>query len=183
VVRRGAQLGDLALSGGGQLVGLAPRGGPYRVGLALRRAAHVVGLALGVGAQLGSLVLGRRPQLRAVNLRGRLDLVGLGPRGLHQLGRLLLGEPKQLLNARTKSGIGRAFLLLDLPLCVLEIAPRAGRVLLVPAHLAGELTDVLVDLVRIVAAHHLGEVARWSLFEEAGQLSVDIRLHMGPNPS
>src|SRR6185437_7096481 len=38
---------------------------------------------------------------------------------------------------------------------------------------------VLVDLMRIVAAHHLGEVARWGLFEEAGQLSVNIRLHMG----
>src|SRR6185437_1112045 len=58
-------------------------------------------------------------------------------------------------------------------------AARPERVLLVPAHFVGELTDVLVDLVRIVAAHHLGEVARWGLFEEARQLSVNVRLHMG----
>src|ERR1700733_4194747 len=48
-----------------------------------------------------------------------------------------------------------------------------------PAYLVGELPDVLVDLVRIVATHHLGEVTRRGLFEEAGQLSVNIRLHMG----
>ena len=179
VVGGGAQLGDLALGGGGQLVRLAPRGGADRVGLALRRAAHVVGLALGVGAQLGGLVLGRGPQLGPVNLGGRLDLVGLGPRGLDQLGGLLLGQPQQLLDARAKPGIGRPFLLLDLPLRVVQVAARGDRVFLVAAHLVGERADVLVDLVRIVAAHHLGEVARRGLFEEAGQLSVNVRLHMG----
>jgi hypothetical protein len=48
----------------------------------------------------------------------------------------------------------------------------------VSANLVGELPDVLVDLVRIVTAHDLGEIARWGLFEETGQLSVNIRLHV-----
>jgi hypothetical protein len=49
---------------------------------------------------------------------------------------------------------------------------------LVPANLGGELPDVFVYLVRIVPAHYLGEVARRSLFEETGELSVNIRLHV-----
>src|SRR5262249_18349843 len=92
---------------------------------------------------------------------------------------LLLGEAQQLLDARAKTGIGRPFLLLDLPLRFLQVATRAERVLLVPADLVSERADMLVDLVRIVAAHDLGEVARWGLFEEAGQLGVNIRLHKG----
>jgi len=59
-----------------------------------------------------------------------------------------------------------------------RFAPRGDRLFGVPADLVGELTDVLVDLVRIVAAHDLSEVARRSLFEEAGQLSVNVRLHV-----
>ena len=167
VIGGGAELGHLALGGGGQLVGLAPGGGADGVRLALGRAAHVVGLTLGVGPQLGRLVLGRRPQLGAVNLRGGLDLVRLGPRGLHELGGLLLGQPQQLLDAGAKAGVGGSLLLLDLPLRILQIATRADRVFLVAANLGRERPYVLVDLVRIVTTHHLGEVARRSLFEEA----------------
>jgi hypothetical protein len=67
---------------------------------------------------------------------------------------------------------------LNLPVRVVQIAPCGDRVFLVPANFGGELPDVLVDLVRIVPAHNLGEVARRSLFKEAGQLSVNVRLHV-----
>ena len=83
-----------------------------------------------------------------------------------------------MLDARAQARIGRPLLLLDLSVRVGEITPGGQRILLVSASLVGELPDVLVDLMGIVAAHYLGEVARWGLFEEAGQLRVNIRLHV-----
>ena len=40
------------------------------------------------------------------------------------------------------------------------------------------LLEVLVDLVLVVAAHDLGEVAGRGVFEEIAELSVDFRLHV-----
>jgi hypothetical protein len=40
------------------------------------------------------------------------------------------------------------------------------------------LLEVLVDLVLVVAAHDLGEVAGWGVFEEIAELGVDFRLHV-----
>ena len=59
-----------------------------------------------------------------------------------------------------------------------ELTTGGQRDFLVPTNLVTELADVFVDLVGIVAAHHLGEVTRRGLFEEAGQLSVNVRLHV-----
>ena len=38
--------------------------------------------------------------------------------------------------------------------------------------------EVLVDLVLVVAAHDLGEVAGRGVFEEVAELSVNFRLHV-----
>ncbi len=178
VVRGGPELGRLALGGVGQLVGLAPGGGPDRVGLALRRAPQVVGLPLGVRAQLGRLVLGGGPELRGVHLGRGLDLVRLGPSRLDELGGLFLGQPEQLLDAGTEAGVGRAFLLLDLAVRVRQLLPHGLGLLAMLAHFGFDLPDVLVDLVAVVAPHDRRELARRGLFEEVGQLGVNVRLHM-----
>ncbi len=53
------------------------------------------------------------------------------------------------------------------------------RLDLVPVlpELGVDLLEVLVDLVLVVPAHDLGEVAGWCVFEEVAELSVDFRLH------
>ena len=62
---------------------------------------------------------------------------------------------------------------------------RLGQLLLegldllaVLAHLQVGLLEVLIDLVLVVSAHDLGEVAGWCVFEEITELSVDFRLHV-----
>jgi hypothetical protein len=178
VVSRRAQLGDFPLGGVGQLVGLAPGRGPDRVGLALGRAPQVVGLALGVRAQLGRLVLGGGPQFRGVHLGRGLDLVRFRPSRLDELGGLFFGQPEQLLDTGTEAGVGRAFLLLDLALRVRQLLPHGLALLAMLAHFGFDLPDVLVDLVAVVAPHDRRELARRGLFEEVGQLGVNVRLHM-----
>ena len=49
--------------------------------------------------------------------------------------------------------------------------------LTVLAHLGVDLLQVLLDLVRVVPAHHLGELTRRGLFEEVAQLGINIGLH------
>ena len=178
VVGRGPQLGRLTLGGVGQLVGLAPGGRPDRVGLALGRAAQVVGLALGVRAQLGGLVLGAGPQLGRVDLAGRLDLVRFRPGRLNQLGGLLLGEPQQLLDASSETGIRGTLLLPDLAVSIGQLPLQGCGLLTVLAHLGFNLPDVLIDLMTVITPHHRRELARRGLFEEVGQLGVNVRLHM-----
>jgi hypothetical protein len=41
-----------------------------------------------------------------------------------------------------------------------------------------DLPYVLVDLVTVIAPHHRRELTRRGLFEEVGQLGVNVRLHM-----
>ena len=45
-------------------------------------------------------------------------------------------------------------------------------------YVAVYLPEVLVDLVLVVPAHHLREVAGWSVFEKIAELGVNFRLHM-----
>jgi len=52
------------------------------------------------------------------------------------------------------------------------------RLLAVLAHFGFDLPDVLVDLMAVVAPHDRRELARRGLFEEVGQLGVNVRLHM-----
>jgi hypothetical protein len=46
------------------------------------------------------------------------------------------------------------------------------------AHLLVGLLQVLIDLVLVISAHDLGEVAGRCVFEEIAELSVDFRLHV-----
>ena len=66
-----------------------------------------------------------------------------------------------------------------------ELTMRLSQFLLQRADLLAVLPDlqivlleVLVDLVLVVAAHDLGEVAGRGVFEEVAELSVDFRLHV-----
>jgi hypothetical protein len=51
------------------------------------------------------------------------------------------------------------------------------HLLTVLAHLGVDLLQVLIDLVRVVPAHHLGELTRRGVFEEVTELGIDIGLH------
>ena len=46
------------------------------------------------------------------------------------------------------------------------------------AHLEVVLSEVLIDLVLVIPAHHFGEVAGRCVLEEIAELSVDFRLHV-----
>jgi hypothetical protein len=177
VVGGGPELGHLALGGAGQLVGLAPGRGPDRVGLALGRPPLVVGLPLGVGLQLGGLVLGACAQLGRVDLGGGLDLARFRPGRLDLLGGLLFREPQQLLDPGAEAGIGGALLLPDLAAGFGQLPLQGRGLLAVQADFGLNLPDVLIDLVAVVAPHHRRELTQRSLFGEAGQLGVNVRLH------
>ena len=106
--------------------------------------------------------------VRLATVRRRLDL----------LGGLLFREPQQLLDPGAEAGIGGALLLPDLAAGFGQL-PRQGRGLL--AVLAGfglDLPDVLIDRVAVVAPHHRRELTQRGLFGEAGQLGVNVRLHV-----
>ena len=178
VVGGRAELGDLALGGRGQLVGLTAGAGADRIRVPLGRAALVVGFPLGDGAQLGGLVLGRGAQLGRVHLGGGLQLVRRGPRLTDDLGGLLLGEPEQLLDPRAEPGIGGALLLPDLPVCVGQFLLQRLDLVPVLTDFGVELLEYLVNLVLVVPAHDLGEVAGWCVFEEVAELGVNFRLHL-----
>ncbi len=178
VVRRRPQLGHLALGRRGQLIRLAPCACPDGVGLTLGRATLVVGLALGDRPQFGRLVFSGGPHLGGVHLRRGLDLVGLGPGRLDQFGGLFLGQPEQLLDPRAQAGVGGAFLLLELPVSLSQLPVHRLDLILVLAHLPLKLGEMLVDLLGVVAAHHLGELARLAVFKEIGELSVNVGLHV-----
>ena len=45
-------------------------------------------------------------------------------------------------------------------------------------HFGFDLPDVLVNLMAVVAPHYRRELARRGVFEEVGQLGVNVRLHM-----
>jgi len=141
-------------------------------------AAQVIGLPLGVRTQLGGLVLGGGTELGRVDLGRGLDLVRFRPGRLDELGGLFFGQPEQLLNAGTQAGVGGAFLLLDLAMRVRQLLLHGLRLLAVLAHFGFDLPDVLVDLMAVVAPHDRRELARRGLFEEVGQLGVNVRLHM-----
>src|SRR3984957_4593948 len=178
VVGRGPQLGYFPLGGRGQLVRLAPGPRLDRVGLAFRRRPQLVRLPLGVGPQFPRLVLGRGPHLRRVHLGRRVELVGRGPGLLRDLGGLLFGQPEQLLDPGTKTGVGGPFLLTDLPVSVGQFLLQRLNLLAVLAHLAVKLLEVFVDLMRVIAAHHPCELAGSGFFEEVAELGVDFRLHV-----
>jgi hypothetical protein len=46
------------------------------------------------------------------------------------------------------------------------------------ADLGIDLPEVLVDLVGVIAAHYFRELPRRSLFEEVGELGVNVGLHV-----
>ena len=176
--RRRPQLGHFALGRGSELVRLPAGARPDRVGLALRRPALVISLALGDRPQLSGLVLGRRPHLGGVHLGGGLDLVGLGPGGLDQLGGLLLSQPEQLLDPGTQTGVGRPFLLLQLAVGIGQLLVHRLDLILLRAQVPLQRGQVLVDLLGVVTAHHLGELARLRVFKEVGELCVNVGLHV-----
>ena len=68
--------------------------------------------------------------------------------------------------------------ILDLAMRVRQLLPQPLGLLAVLAHFGFDLPDVLVDLMAVVAAHHRRELARRGLFEEVGQLGVNVRLHV-----
>ena len=69
-------------------------------------------------------------------------------------------------------------LLVDLAVSFGQLPLHGLGLLAVLAHFGFDLPDVLVDLMAVVAAHHRRELARRGLFEEVGQLGVNVRLHM-----
>ena len=162
----------------GQLVRLAAGAGLDRVGLTLGRAALIVGLALGVRPELGRLVLGRGAQLSRVDLGGCLELVGGRTGLLHDLRGLLLGEAEQLLDPGTQAGVRRPLLLSELTVRLGQLLLQRADLLAVLPYVAVYLPEVLVDLGLVVPAHHLREVAGWSVFEKIAELGVNFRLHM-----
>ena len=85
---------------------------------------------------------------------------------------------QQLLDTGTEAGVGGALLLLDLAMRVRQLLLQGLGLLAVLAHFGFDLPDVLVDLMAVVAPHHRRELARRGLFEEVGQLGVNVRLHM-----
>ncbi len=178
VVGYGAELGGLALGGGGQLVGLTACPGADRVGFPLGGAAQVVGLPLGAGAQLGRLVLGTGTVLGRVHLGGGLQFVGRGAGFPDDLRRLLLGEAEQLLDAGTEARVRGPLLLAELAVRLGQLLLQCPDLLAVLADLQIGLLEVLVDLVLVISAHDLGEVAGRDVFEEIAELSVDFRLHV-----
>ena len=50
--------------------------------------------------------------------------------------------------------------------------------ILMLAHLPLKLGEMFVDLLGVVAAHHLGELARLAVFKEIRELCVNIGLHV-----
>ena len=107
-----------------------------------------------------------------------MQFVGRGASLPHDLCRLLLGQAEQLLDAGAEARIGG-------PLLLAELAVRLGQLLLerlnllaVLAHLEVGLLEVLIDLVLVISAHDLGEVAGRGVFEEIAELSVNFRLHV-----
>ena len=83
-----------------------------------------------------------------------------------------------MLNTRAKSRVRRAFLLLDLAVLFGQLPLQGLSLLAMRACFGFDRPDVLIDLVAVIAPHHRRELARWGLFEEIGQLGVNVRLHM-----
>ena len=52
-----------------------------------------------------------------------------------------------------------------------------GVVAVLP-HLGFDLPDVLIDLLTVIAPHHRHELTRRDLLDGAGQLSVNVRVHV-----
>ncbi len=50
--------------------------------------------------------------------------------------------------------------------------------ILVLAQIPLKLGEMLVDLLGVVAAHHLGELARLAVFKEIRELCVNVGLHV-----
>ena len=50
--------------------------------------------------------------------------------------------------------------------------------ILMLAHLPLKLGEMFVDLLGVVAAHHLGELARLAVFKKIRELCVNIGLHV-----
>ena len=107
-----------------------------------------------------------------------LNSLARGPGLLQDLGGLLLGEPEQLLDARAEAGVGGPLLLLDLAVRVGQLPVQRLDLLPVLAQFAVDLLEVLVDLVRVVAAHDPREVALRGLLEEVAELGIDVGLHV-----
>jgi len=133
MVGHGAERGDLPPGRRGQLPGLAPGGRPDGLGLPPGRAAQVLGLPLGAGPQPGHLILGRGAQLAGIRLSRRLQLADCRAGLLEDLGGLLLGEPQQLLDPRTKLGGGGLLQLPKPPVGLGQLASRGPGLLVVLA--------------------------------------------------
>ena len=91
---------------------------------------------------------------------------------------LLLGEPEQLLDPGAQARIRRPFLLLKLPVSLSQVLMQTLDLILLLAQIPFKLGEMLVDLLRIVATHHFGELARLLVIKEVGELCVNIGLHV-----
>ena len=99
-------------------------------------------------------------------------------RCLDQFGGLFLGQPEQLLNPCAQAGVGGSLLLLELPVSLGQLPVHRLDLILMLAQLSLKLGEMLVDLLRVVAAHHLGELARLAVFKEISELCVNVGLHV-----
>ena len=183
---RGAEPADLALQAEPLLGGLGLDRRPELLGVPLGRPELVLGLALSGGAGLLGLLVGglqalaRLPGRRGVELVGgrlgaRAQFVGLAA-GLGQglvgvtlcggdhLDGLLLGQPEELLDAGSQTGVRGAVHLAQLALGVgqlvgelevvgVELLDGAARL----AEGSLQLGDLGVDLLAVVSAHHDSE--------------------------
>ena len=83
-----------------------------------------------------------------------------------------------MLDPRAQARVGGTLLLPELAVCLGQFLLQRPDLLAVLPDLQVGLLEVLVDLVLVVAAHDLGEVAGRGVFEEVAELSVDFRLHV-----
>src|SRR5262249_24906981 len=94
------------------------------------------------------------------------------------LRRLLLGEAEQLLDAGAEARIGGPLLLAELTVRLGQLLLERLNLLAVLTHLQVSLLEVLVNLVLVISAHDLGEVADPCVFAEVAEPPVDLRLHV-----
>ena len=182
MVGHGTQRGDLPPGRRGYPGGRPAGGRPDSLGLPPGQAAQVPGLPLGAGPQRGHLVPGRGAQLAGIRPGRRLQLADCRAGLPQDLGGLLLSEPQQPLDPRTKLSGGGPLQLPQPPAGLGQLAPRGPGLLVVLAGLVLQLPDVLLDLTAVIATHHHAERPQRRIPKDATGRGINAGLHPRHHP-